>query len=330
LSFLEPTGTVPVVVLSLSYRSYQEHRLVGGLVRDAAAVLGRRVAFIASGDMSHRLKPGSSAGYSPRAVELDAAIVELVRAGRLEDLMRLDPDLVEAGGECGLRSIITLGGFVDEEPTATRVLAYEGPWGVGYLTALVGDAALEAAERDETPDAGRKGGMPGEDNSEIVSLARRCIESEVRGLPGAPAPILNSLEYPPRAGAFVSLHREGMLRGCIGTIGPTRHTLAEEVAANAVSAAMGDPRFSAVRVDELADLDVKVDVLHAPEACSLDDLDPSRYGVIVTSGLRRGLLLPDLEGVDDVAEQVAIAMRKAGIRPGTSCEVERFKVDRYT
>ena len=330
LSFLEPTQSVPLVILSLSNRTYDEHRLLGQLVHQVADELGRKVAFVASGDMSHRLKPGAAAGYSPRGAELDASIVELVSAGRLSDLIHLDPDLVEAGGECGLRSIITLGGFALDELAPTRVLAYEGPWGVGYLTALVGDAALEAAAFSETPGVGRKGGMPGSDASEIVSLARASVESYVRTGAALREPKLTSDEYPQQAGAFVSLHRGGMLRGCIGTIAPTRASLAEEVAANAISAATQDPRFPTLTAAELDDLDVKVDVLHPPESCSLDDLDPAHYGVIVTSGWRRGLLLPDLDGVDDVAGQVAIAMQKGGIQPGDRCEFERFRVDRYT
>ena len=330
LSFLEHSRTVRLVILSLSFRDYAEHRRVCELVARVVDEMGRRVAFVASGDMSHRLTREAAAGYSPRGAELDSAIVESVRAGNLGGLMNLDPDLVEAGGECGLRSIITLGGFAGSDPVPSRVLSYEGPWGVGYLTALVGDAALQSYMRTHTPSAGRKGGAAGHDESEIVRLARATIESYVTtGSAPVPSP-LTTPEYPARAGAFVSLHRGGMLRGCIGTIGPTQGTLAEEVAGNAVQAAMEDPRFSPLHREELADLDVKVDVLHAPESCTLDGLDPASYGVIVTSGYRRGLLLPDLDGVDDVATQVTIAMQKAGIPPDTVCDLQRFKVDRYT
>ena len=330
LSFVEHSHAVKLVVVSLSFRSYADHRRVGELTRQVAHGLDRRVAFVASGDMSHRLTRDAAAGYSPRGAELDAAIVAGVRAGALAGLMDLDSDLIEAGGECGLRSIITLGGFAGEDPVPTRILSYEGPWGVGYLTALVGEAALDSYVRTHTAASGRKGGSAGHDESEIVQLARATIQSFVVG-GSAPTPSpLEGAEYPARAGAFVSLHRGGMLRGCIGTIGPTRSTLAEEVAANAVQAATEDPRFSPMRPEELVDLDVKVDVLHAPESCTLDELDPSTYGVIVTSGYRRGLLLPDLEGVDDVATQVAIAMQKAGIPQDTMCDLQRFKVDRYT
>jgi len=330
LHFLKPAPGVRLVVLSLSFLSYEHHRRLGRTVAECAAELGRRVAFVASGDLSHRLTRDAPAGYSPRGADLDAAIVEGVRSGRLRALADLDPDLVEAGGECGLRSIVTLGGFSGEDPLPARVLAYEGPWGVGYLTALVGREAVDAAEPPgPTSGSGRKGGMPGTPESEIVTLARTTIERYVE-TGEVPEPSLSDPAYPDRAGVFVSLHRNGALRGCIGTISPTMPALAEEVAYNAIQAAMRDPRFMPLGRDELADLEVKVDVLHAPEACELGDLDPSRYGVIVMSGGRRGLLLPDLEGVDDVSTQVSIALQKAGIDPGAPCALERFLVDRYS
>jgi len=240
---------------------------------------------------------------------------------------------VEAGGEWGLRSFIALGGYAGDDPVATRVLAYEGPWGVGYMTALVGQAALDACDTrhiQTTAEHGSKGGMPGPEESEIVRLARQVIEAHVSESAAIHSPRLENGTYPERAGAFVSLHRGGSLRGCIGTILPTHPTLAEEVVANAIQAASKDPRFPPVSAGELSDLDISVDVLHAPESCTIEELDPKNYGVIASSGWRRGLLLPDLEGVDDVQTQVEIAMRKAGIRLGEPCDLERFRVDRYT
>ena len=336
LSFLDPSAARQLVILSLSFLPLQTHRLAGRAVRTVADVLSRRVAFVASGDCSHRLTRQAPAGYSPRGAEFDAWLQATVARGALEELVDVDPGLEEAAGECGLRSFIALGGFGGDDPLPTRVLSYEGPWGVGYLTALVGGAALSAAHL--TPDdrswpgpaSGSKGGMPGADESEIVALARRAIESYVREGKVISAEPLADNAYPERAGAFVSLHRGEELRGCIGTISATANTLADEVVHNAIEAATRDPRFPALGEGELADLDIKVDVLHAPESCSLAELDPAKYGVIVSSGWRRGLLLPDLEGVDDVATQVGIAMRKGGIAPTESCAIERFKVDRYT
>jgi len=132
------------------------------------------------------------------------------------------------------------------------------------------------------------------------------------------------------AGCFVSLHSRGGLRGCIGTIAPTMESVTAEIIRNAVCACSEDPRFDPVRPDELADLEYSVDILEPSEPVeSLDELDPKVYGVIVTSGFRRGLLLPDLEGVDSVATQLAIACRKAGIAGDESYDIRRFRVTRY-
>ena len=134
-----------------------------------------------------------------------------------------------------------------------------------------------------------------------------------------------------RAGAFVSIHEDGDLRGCIGTITPTRNTLAEEIISNAISAATRDPRFPAITIPELDRLEISVDVLtEAEPVASYDELDVKRYGVIVEKGFRRGLLLPDLEGVDTVEYQVAIAKRKAGIGEAErGVKMYRFEVIRH-
>jgi AmmeMemoRadiSam system protein A len=132
------------------------------------------------------------------------------------------------------------------------------------------------------------------------------------------------------AGVFICLKIRGMLRGCIGTFQPCEQNVAREVVRNAVSAATADPRFSPVSLDELADIEYTVDVLTAPEPVrGVAELDPKRYGVIVQAGGRRGLLLPDLEGVDTAEAQVRIAMQKADIPPGTPVALSRFEVKRY-
>jgi AmmeMemoRadiSam system protein A len=134
-----------------------------------------------------------------------------------------------------------------------------------------------------------------------------------------------------RAGAFVSLHKDGELRGCIGTIAPVQKNVLAEIIHNAVSAAAEDPRFPPVEERELAGLDIKVDVLGEAEPVSdRSTLDAQRYGVIVSLGYRRGLLLPALDGVDTPDEQIAIALAKAGIGAGEPYALERFEVVRYT
>lgn len=165
----------------------------------------------------------------------------------------------------------------------------------------------------------------------LVKLAKDAVELYVREKRVLPVPDDDlSPEIKKRAGVFVCLKVRGMLRGCIGTFQPAERNVAEETVRNAVSAATCDPRFSSVRAEELPDLEYSVDVLTPPERVSGQEaLDPRRYGVIVQAGGRRGLLLPDLEGVNTVEEQVGIAMQKAGIPPGTPVTLSRFEVKRY-
>ena len=164
----------------------------------------------------------------------------------------------------------------------------------------------------------------------LAQLARKAVEGYVDGR-GVLDPGELVSEMKERAGVFVSLKKHGQLRGCIGTFEPTQPNVAEEIIRNAISSATGDPRFSPVRPGELNELEYSVDVLTFPEPVEDKSLlDSKKYGVIVEAGRRRGLLLPDLEGVDDVATQVDIAMRKAGISDIAGCDIERFKVDRYT
>jgi AmmeMemoRadiSam system protein A len=168
----------------------------------------------------------------------------------------------------------------------------------------------------------------------LVVLARRAIEAFVRESTVLdPGPELTS-DMELQAGAFVSLHDgQGQLRGCIGTFMPAQDNVALEVVHNAISAATRDPRFPPVRAPELPDLEIKVDVLSTPEPVSgPQELDPRRYGVIVQAaqGWRRGLLLPDLPGIDTVEEQIRICRFKAGIGSEEAIQLLRFEVDRHT
>ena len=165
-----------------------------------------------------------------------------------------------------------------------------------------------------------------------VRLARLSLETYVNTGRRAELPAdLPDEMTGARAGVFVSIHQGGRLRGCIGTISPTEASVAWEIVRNAVSAGTRDPRFPPVRAEELDDLEYSVDVLGQPEpVTSPSQLDPERYGVIVQSGGRRGLLLPHLDGVDTVEEQLDIARRKGGIRADEPYAVERFSVVRHT
>jgi len=300
-----------VVTLGYSFLSNEDHLHFGSCIREAVDQLGRRVAFIASGDLSHRLKPSAPAGYNPDAHFFDEEVVAALRSNSPQRIAEIDHNLRRLAGECGYRSMLIAIGATSELALSCEVLSYEAPFGVGYLV----------AQLTNQPDS-----------FDPPELARRTVEAFTRS-----GEVINPGEATrgllgTRAPCFVSLKtRDGELRGCIGTIEATRETLAQEIVANAISAAINDPRFEPVRVEELSNLRYSVDVLFPPEEAALKDLDPNVFGVIVEdeSGARRGLLLPDIPGISDAAQQVEIAARKAGIRAGEPVKLWRFKVERF-
>jgi AmmeMemoRadiSam system protein A len=222
-------------------------------------------------------------------------------------VLNLDEDLIEHAGECGLRSIVILLGALQGLSATPHILSYEGPFGVGYLVA--------SFEVKELPP--------------LVQLAKKTVETFVNeGKVIKPEELTPEMKE--KAGVFVSIHKHGELRGCIGTFEPQQGNVGEEIITNAISSATRDPRFPPVAPNELKDLDYSVDVLTSPEPVeSQDQLDPKKYGVIVESGFRRGLLLPDLEGVDSVDYQIDICRQKAGIMPDEPVKLYRFEVRRY-
>ncbi len=164
----------------------------------------------------------------------------------------------------------------------------------------------------------------------LVQLAKNAVELYIREGKIREVRDDEFPEFRERAGVFICLKIDGVLRGCIGTFQPMESDMAHETVRNAVSAATCDPRFTCVRAEEVDVIEYTVDVLTPPEPVKeRSELDPRRYGVIVQSGARRGLLLPDLEGVDTADFQISIAMQKAGIPPGTPVKLFKFEVKRY-
>lgn len=333
LYYLQKAGLtdVKIIAISVAYLSTLELYQFGHVLKQATDKVGRKVAILASGDMSHRLKSDGPYEYHPDGPTFDQAVRELLGAGDAQGILDLPESLCNNAGECGYRSILIMLGSLDGSNYEPAVFSYEGPFGVGYLTAgFKPGSSRESllqhllAEQRQEQDKLRKQESP------PVRWARMVIENHVRN---KPRPVLpDDLKHlrQETAGAFVSLKKHGQLRGCIGTISPAYGNLAEEIAGNAVSAASRDPRFLPVEEHELNDLVYSVDILGKPEPATREQLDPKRYGVIVTLGSRRGLLLPDLEGVDTVEEQLRIACQKAGIRPDEPYAIERFEVIRYT
>lgn len=337
LWFLREAGVdCPIVRVGLSGFPPLEHYRLGQCLARAVDNLGRHAVFVASGDLSHKLRPDGPYGFAPDGPVYDEQVTEAMASGDFLRFLTMDAGLCDRAAECGQRSFQIMAGALDGLGVKSELLSHEGPFGVGYgvavFTVTGRDASRCFAEAYRTSERERLASRKAAED-QWVRLARLSLETYVRtgreldALPdGLPAELTSE-----RAGAFVSLHTGGQLRGCIGTIAPTAKSVAWEIVQNAVSAGARDPRFPPVRSDELDGLEYSVDVLGAPELIvSPSQLDVKRYGVIVSCGMRRGLLLPDLDGVDTVERQIEIAREKGGIGALERYKLERFEVVRHT
>ena len=323
-----------LVRISISGLSPLEHYRFGQCIAQAAELLSRSIVIIASGDLSHKLGKGSPYGFADEGPVFDRQITKAMASGNFLDFLTFEESFAEAAAECGLRSFIEMAGALDGRKVTPAFLSYEGPFGVGYAACI-----YEVDGPDETRHFGdrlesqqkQKVQALRENEDAYVQLARDSLETHIKTGQGLIRPSELSHELLiKKAGVFVSIKKNGQLRGCIGTIAPAESCIADEITRNAVSSGTHDPRFEAVTEAELPALVYSVDVLSKPEPIrSMDQLDTSLYGVIVTNGMRRGLLLPNLDGVDTPKQQVEIALQKAGISLHETYSMERFEVVRH-
>ncbi|MGB4657563.1 MAG: AmmeMemoRadiSam system protein A [Mobilitalea sp.] len=323
-----------LVRIGLSGLSVTEHYHLGKCIAKTAEKLDKRVVFVASGDLSHKLKESGPYGFAKEGPIFDKEVTEAMKKGDFLQFLEFAPDLCDAAAECGLKSFIIMAGALSGKSVAPDFLSYEGTFGVGYALCEFKITGQEESRNfdqifTEKQRAIAKEKQAGEDA--YVHLARTSLETYIKT--GHYAKIPENLPEEmtsKRAGVFVSLKKHGSLRGCIGTISPVTESIAAEILRNAVSAAAEDPRFAPVAKEELEELVYSVDILSEAEPItSMSELDEERYGVIVNSGHKRGLLLPNLEGVDSIEQQVQIAKKKAGIYDNEPFTMERFEVVRH-
>jgi AmmeMemoRadiSam system protein B/AmmeMemoRadiSam system protein A len=299
---------VKIVPIVLSHASGTIYKEIGEEIAEVLNGLDKEVVILASSDMTH---------YEPEdSVRLkDNAAIEAIL--RLDEIAMLERIAERNITMCGYGPAVAL-------ITAAKAIGARKAELVGYQTS-----------GKETGDYSSVVGyagiiIPRQVMSPLVKLAHEAIDAYVREGRIIQAPVNPTPEMKQQAGAFVSIHKGGELRGCIGTFEAARHSVADEVIVNAISAATRDPRFEPVREDELQELDISVDVLTEPEEIeSKEQLNPKRYGAIVQRGIRRGLLLPDLEGVDTAEQQIDICRRKGDIGPDEKVRLYRFEVKRY-
>ena len=323
-----------LVRIGLSGERLAVHYQFGKCIAKTAEQLNRRTVFVASGDLSHRLREDGPYGYRAEGPVFDQKVTHAMETGNFLDFFTLDPELCENAGECGLRSFVIMAGALDGQAVRPTLLSYEGPFGVGY-----GIASFEMTGKDENRhfdkiyeqnEKKRMAELKDHEDS-YVKLARTSLETYLTTRKHMKPPEnLPQEMITERAGVFVSIKKFGQLRGCIGTIAPVTKNIAEEIIMNAISSGTDDPRFPPITASELPDLVFSVDVLSAAEPIhSPAQLDVKRYGVIVSKDYRRGLLLPNLEGIDSVEQQISIAKQKAGIRKEETVALERFEVVRH-
>ena len=323
-----------ILRIGLSGLPLADHYHLGQLIAQAVEETGTRAVLIASGDLSHKLQKYGPYGFAKEGPEYDSRIMDVCGRAAFGELFDFDETFCEKAAECGHRSFVIMAGAFDGLDVRATALSHQDVTGVGYgictfypegknedrqfLKLYQEKKEQECQEKAEQSDA-------------YVRLARASVEAwvqnheHIRAPKDLPAEMLDR-----RAGTFVSLHKDGKLRGCIGTIASTQKNIAEEIIQNAISACARDPRFAPVTPHELKTLEISVDVLGDLEpVTSPEELDVKRYGVVVSHGRKRGLLLPNLDGVDTVEEQIEIARQKGGIRESEPYQLERFEVVRH-
>lgn len=323
-----------IVRIGLSGLGLLDHYRLGQMIQKAVDEVNRKVVFVASGDLSHKLQDYGPYGFAKEGPVYDKRIMDVAGRATFDEMFDFKEDFCEKASECGHRSFVIMAGALDGKAVKPHVYSHQDVTGVGYGIAsfyVTGEdekrhfrdtylAKLNAHLQESQEPA-----------DEYVKLAKKSLESYI--LRGKVLDISDDIPkelLTKQAGAFVSIHKAGRLRGCIGTILPTTDCVASEIIQNAISASTRDTRFNPISPEELPDLEINVDVLSEPESISSpDELDVKRYGVIVSSGNRRGLLLPDLDGVDSVAQQISIARQKGGIGPEEPVQLQRFEVIRH-
>ena len=323
-----------VVRISPSGMTPGEHYHFGMSIAKGVERFGKKVVLVASGDLSHKLTESGPYGYAMEGKIFDQTITTILTYGDYTPLLLTADGLRNAAAECGFNSLAIMAGCFDRRKVETKLYSYEGPFGVGYAVGSVTPVGSDPNRNflDKLIQiVAKNAALKKKKEHPYQQLARKSLEHRVKTgtqleMPkDLPRELLEN-----KAGVFVSIYKNDRLRGCVGTISPTTESIAAEIIQNAISAGIYDNRFDEVRGSELDELTYSVDVLSPPEEiASIRELDVKKYGVIVTKGMKRGLLLPDLEGIDTVEEQVAIAKQKAVISKNEKVKLERFLVTRY-
>ena len=322
------------VRVGVSGQSLAEHYRFGQAIRQAVDKLNRNVVIIASGDLSHCQSRLSANGYRPEGIQYDEQIMRIMGKGNFGELLSFNRHLLGQALQCGHPAFTIMAGCLDRYDVEPMRLSHEAPFGIGY--GFVGytvkgenpsRAFLELYQSRERLIAKEKA----EKADVYVRLARQAIETYI-----ATKRVMKLSEtFDPnitkrKAGVFVTIRRDGELRGCIGTIKAKKKCVGEEIIANAIAAACKDERFEPLQPDQLDNLIISVDVIqNLIPILGVADLDSQLYGVMVEWQDHHAVLLPNLPGIDTPEQQISVAKRKAGIDEDEEITLYRFEVKRH-
>lgn len=326
-----------------------DHYRMGMLIRDTANLLGFKVSIIASADFSGKINPDSPSGYSPDGKQYDVAIGDILETSDFSKLFDFSKSFTNKAGATDHNVLLTMAGCFDRMKIQSAKASYEDTLGVGYgvfLHMLSGkdddrnyleqyyekiseeELLIEQQNREEEEKESVK---ETKNDDFYIKLAKFAVETYVSNgrLPKVPLNIpIDMMDR--RAGVFVSIFENGLLRGCIGTITPESDSVAQEIISNAALASTSDKRFNPVHASEFKNLSYVVDVVTNLEKIKYpSELDIDKYGLVVTRGLKKGVLLPRTEGIRTVSDQIKIAKERAGIKFSEDVILHRFEVEHH-
>lgn len=323
-----------LVSINYGFLSASELYKFGICIRNVIEHKNKDIVVIASGDLSHKLMDSENYSFNENGKKFDELYQEAILNKDIVSAINFDISICEDAGECGKKSIDILLGILESHDFDVERYSYEHPFGVGYSV-----ISFKRIRRDNSrkllekimEDKECKLKAIQDNEGEYVKLARKAIEKYILKEKKISLPKTSSDKlFSEKAGVFVSLKTDSGLRGCMGTTSPICRNLGEEIIENAIKSASMDSRFETVDKSELCSLIISVDILSRPEIVEdIDNLDPKEYGIIVESDYKRGLLLPNLDGITSVEEQIKIALNKGGINPHDMYKMYRFTVERH-
>lgn len=318
-----------LLVIGLSGLPLVKHYELGMLLNKAIEKTNRKVVLLSSGDLSHVLKEDGPYGFREEGPIYEKEIEKIIKKAEFKELMKYKPHELEIIGDCGHRSFTIMAGCFNSKNVDVKIYSHEDTTGVGYLIGRITPKEDNNKRNffdqylEEEKERINKIKVYEDD---YLKLARKTINNY----------ILNNekdnTKYPKKThnGVFVTIYEFNQLRGCIGTILPITNSIESEIIENAIEAATNDPRFPKIKEDELDYLEIHVDILTKPTIVkSIYELNPKKYGIICLTNTKKGLLLPNIEGIDEVEEQVKIALKKGNIQEDENYIIEKFEVERH-